>query len=403
MVVFASFTSWTLWTEGSIVETDGLFTVGKVHVISRQFVPRLVKSVVTINNILIEFPLVTVTSFTVIVVVVESVVAAESVSLNTNGDFANSLWIIDWVTATFFWLFTAARVNKVGVLFQTTFVFLFAVNVKVPVVVVGFQSFALQFLKFFVVRVIWTFVTNAFVRVATFVQNFFDLFGVTVRTVWVKFTRDVFFPMFGVTWFFVVTIEIDTYVFWTADVESSSQVAVATVVTPGFGGSEVLIFSADWKSWAVVSFIITSPRVTFSADARNAVTFRVDFSDLEGDSVFPVTVTEIFGTDIIVWNTFFQDFAAITGVHAVNSGEIFITFTWLVTLLWVAFAFSSVAKTFRFFRVWSVSSGDEVLSWSTFWSINRFTLTTFLDFANVVFSAAFDAATATPDSSSTTV
>jgi hypothetical protein len=143
MVIFASFTSWTLWTEGSIVETDGLFTVGKVHVISRQFVPRLVKSVVTINNILIEFPLVTVTSFTVIVVVVESVVAAESVSLNTNGDFADKTWVIDWVTATFFWLFTAARVNKVGVLFQTAFVFFFAVNVKVPVVVVGFQSFAL--------------------------------------------------------------------------------------------------------------------------------------------------------------------------------------------------------------------------------------------------------------------
>jgi len=43
-------------------------------------------------------------------------------------------------------------------------------------------------LVFFVVGVIWAGIANTFVRVATFVQNFFDLSGVTVGAVWVKFT-----------------------------------------------------------------------------------------------------------------------------------------------------------------------------------------------------------------------
>lgn len=165
-----------------------------------------------------------------------------------------------------------------------------------------------------------------------------------------------------------------------------------------------MIFSADWKSRAVVPFILTSPRVTFSADAGNAVTFSVGFTDLEGESVTPVGFwVDFSGTDIIVWNTLFQNFAAVVFVHAVFSGEAIIAFTWLVTFLWFTLAFSSVAKTFRFLRVWSVGTGDEFLGWSALWSINWFTLTTFLDFADVVFSATSNTAAATPDSSGTTV
>jgi hypothetical protein len=82
------------------------------------------------------------------------------------------------------------------------------------------------------------FVANTFIRNTTFIKNFFDLLFVTVLTVWIKFTRNVFIPVFPVAWSLIVASFLDTSVFWTTDVSrSSSSPGVVTVVTPRLGRS----------------------------------------------------------------------------------------------------------------------------------------------------------------------
>lgn len=186
MVVLVRFTSWSGFAPGSLVEANSLFVVVHVNVVSFKSEPSFVKSVITVNNILSVFPLVTVTSFTVIPTVHETVSTREGVSSTVHFNFTNV--VFNWVTAAFFWLFTTASVSHVSPSFQTAFVFLFTVNPVVPVVVVVFQTLALHSLVDFKFSVVWAFVADTFVTSATIVQYFFNLLTVSIFTVWIKFT-----------------------------------------------------------------------------------------------------------------------------------------------------------------------------------------------------------------------
>jgi hypothetical protein len=73
VVVFMRFTSWSRVTPGSLVKANSLFIVVHVEVVSREAEPLIVKRVIIVNKFLSIIPLVTVTSFTVIRTVPETV------------------------------------------------------------------------------------------------------------------------------------------------------------------------------------------------------------------------------------------------------------------------------------------------------------------------------------------
>jgi hypothetical protein len=167
MVVFVRFTSWSGWAPGSLVKANSLLVIVQVDVVGFETKPSFIKRVITVNNSLSVLPLVTVTSFTVVPAVSESVSTREGVSGTVPFDFTNV--IFNWITAALFWLFTTARINSISPSFKTTFVFLLTVYPVVPVVVVVLQVFALLSLVDFLFFSVWTFVTNTFVTVTTFI------------------------------------------------------------------------------------------------------------------------------------------------------------------------------------------------------------------------------------------
>jgi hypothetical protein len=107
----------------------------------------------------------------------------------------------------------------------------FSVKPVVPVVVVVFKLFTFLSLLNLIFIVIWTFITDTFVRDTAVIKSFFNLLFITVLTVWIKFTGKVLVPVFNVTWYFIVASFLDASVFWTANVSrSSSHPRVVTVV-----------------------------------------------------------------------------------------------------------------------------------------------------------------------------
>ena len=223
----------------------------------------------------------------------------------------------------------------------------------------------------FIFSMVSAFVTNTFIRVTAFIENFFDLLFVTVLTVWIKFTGDVFIPVFPVAWSLIVASLFDTSVFWTTDVSrSSSSPRVVAVVTPRLSWSEVFIIGAFWEVWTRISFIVTNPGVAFMTSARFAVAFLVNITDIEGKSVFPPSVSDLSGTFVAWWDAFQQNFATSISVFTINWSKIFFASTWLVTEFSVTFTVHNSA-----FTVWVTRSrvldhfSGHFMVWSTFWSL----------------------------------
>jgi hypothetical protein len=303
VVVFVSITDWSRWAEGSVVYTNSLFTVVEVEVISGDSVVLVVNSIGFINIGLSVAPFVTVASLTVIISISETVVGGEGISLTVGFDFTDILFF--FITATFFWLFATAGINGISVSSKSAFDSFFTVQPVVPVVIVILESFTfLSFVKF-IFGVISAFITNTFVRNTTVIKNFFDLLFVTIFTVWIKFTGNVSIPVFPVAWYFIVTSLFDASVFWTANVSrSSSSPRVVAVVTPRLSWSEVFVFGAFWMVWARISFIITDPGVAFMTSTRFTVSFLVNITKIEGESVFPPSVSDLSGTFVNWWDAF---------------------------------------------------------------------------------------------------
>jgi hypothetical protein len=223
----------------------------------------------------------------------------------------------------------------------------FSVKPVVPPVVVVLPRFTFLSLCKFIFFTVWTFITDTLVRDTTVIENFFDLLSITVLTVWIKFTGKVLIPVLQVTWSFIVTSFLDASVFWTANVSrSSSHPRVVTVITPSSSWSKVFVFSTNWKIWARISFIITTPNVTFKTSTRFTVSFLVDIANVESKSVFPPSVADLSSTYAdTIWNTFQQDFAAFVIVITVNWSESFFAFTWFVTEFSVTFTVEFSADT----------------------------------------------------------
>lgn len=136
VVLGGQVTAWASWAPGSFVETEGLFTISHVNVVSTQTVPSVVEIVSIISILLGITMLITVASLAHIPVVIPSPVVAKLVSIRTNGDLAY-IWIF-WVrvTSTLFWLLATAFINTISPVLEFTGLLLLTVHVVVPVVVV---------------------------------------------------------------------------------------------------------------------------------------------------------------------------------------------------------------------------------------------------------------------------